>query len=72
MREFFTRCSVALAIAVSSVVLLPAQTAKRSLTLDDLAKIKNVGDPQCAADGKSAPATAPWLRQNNESALSVT
>jgi dipeptidyl aminopeptidase/acylaminoacyl peptidase len=53
MRKFITRSSLALAFALSSIALLPAQTAKRPLSLDDLAKMKEVRDPQCAPDGKS-------------------
>ena len=53
MRKFITRLSLALAFALSSIALLPAQTATRSLSLDDLAKIKDVRDPQCAPDGRS-------------------
>jgi dipeptidyl aminopeptidase/acylaminoacyl peptidase len=32
--------------------LVTAQTAKRSVTLDDLARLKSVGDPQVSPDGK--------------------
>jgi dipeptidyl aminopeptidase/acylaminoacyl peptidase len=41
----------AIAIALS-VHLAFAQSAKRSITLDDLAKIRSVGDPQPSPDGK--------------------
>ena len=57
MRTLLYRLSLALAFAASSIALLPAQTAKRPLSLDDLARIKNVGDPQCAPDGKSVAFT---------------
>ncbi|MBI3401208.1 MAG: S9 family peptidase [Acidobacteria bacterium] len=57
MRTLFPRFFFALAITLSSVALLPAQTAKRSLSLDDLAKMKDVRDPQCAPDGKSVAFT---------------
>src|SRR5260221_521547 len=53
MRKFIVRVSLALAFALSSIAFLPAQTAKRPLSLDDLAKMKEVRDPQCAPDGKS-------------------
>ena len=53
MRKLIVRLSLALTFAVSSIALLPAQTAKRPLSLDDLAKMKEVRDPQCAPDGKS-------------------
>ena len=32
--------------------LVTAQTAKRSITLDDLARLRSVGDPQVSPDGK--------------------
>src|SRR5215831_12754884 len=41
----------ALAFAVS------AQTARRPLKLDDLARFRNVGDPQCSPDGQSVAYT---------------
>src|SRR5579872_1578591 len=44
--------SSSLLILLASVGSASAQ-AKRPLSLDDLAKLKNVGDPQCAPDGKS-------------------
>ena len=53
MRTVLTRSSLAVAFALSSIALLPAQTAKRSLSLDDLARMKDVRDPQCAPDGRS-------------------
>lgn len=34
-----------------------AQTAKHPLKLDDLARFRNVGDPQCSPDGKSVAYT---------------
>ena len=48
----FRRISCALAIAVASVGLLAAQSGKRPLSLDDLGRIKDVRDPQCAPDGR--------------------
>jgi dipeptidyl aminopeptidase/acylaminoacyl peptidase len=39
-------------IAASGAPLL-AQGAKRPLSLDDLARLKDVRDPQCSPDGKS-------------------
>src|SRR5215212_1361970 len=42
-----------LIVAVASAALASAQGAKRPLSLDDLAKIKEVREPQCAPDGKS-------------------
>jgi dipeptidyl aminopeptidase/acylaminoacyl peptidase len=38
---------------VASVGIAAAQGAKRPVSLDDLAKLKEVRDPQCAPDGKS-------------------
>jgi dipeptidyl aminopeptidase/acylaminoacyl peptidase len=49
MRHILAAC-VAL---VTSVGLAGAQGAKRPLSLDDLGKLKEVRDPQCAPDGKS-------------------
>ena len=42
-----------LVIALASTGVAVAQSAKRPLSLDDLAKIKEVRDPQCAPDGKT-------------------
>jgi dipeptidyl aminopeptidase/acylaminoacyl peptidase len=42
---------VALAIALTAAAA-SAQPARRAITLDDLAKIKSVGDPQRSPDGK--------------------
>jgi dipeptidyl aminopeptidase/acylaminoacyl peptidase len=36
----------------ASLATLFAQSAKRALTLDDIAKIREVRDPQCSPDGK--------------------
>jgi dipeptidyl aminopeptidase/acylaminoacyl peptidase len=47
------RISSALLVFLSSVGVLSAQTPKRPLSLDDLGKLKEVRDPQCAPDGKS-------------------
>lgn len=35
MRKLITRVSLAVAFAASSIALLPAQTAKRPMSLDD-------------------------------------
>jgi len=40
-------------IVAASVAVLPAQSARRPLNLDDLARLKEVRDPQCAPDGSS-------------------
>jgi len=42
---------VAIFLATAAAVAL-AQPAKRAITLDDLARIKSVGDPQVSPDGK--------------------
>jgi dipeptidyl aminopeptidase/acylaminoacyl peptidase len=42
-----------LVIAVASAGVASAQGARRPLSLDDLAKLKEVRDPQCAPDGKT-------------------
>src|SRR5262245_5279808 len=44
---------LALTFVVATVALPAAQSAKRPLSLDDLGKLKEVRDPQCAPDGKS-------------------
>jgi len=43
----------ALVIVIASAGIAAAQGGKRPLSLDDLGKIKEVRDPQCAPDGKS-------------------
>src|SRR5437868_6159133 len=40
-------------VLVASVGIADAQGAKRPLSLDDLGKLRDVRDPQCAPDGKS-------------------
>src|SRR5258708_37924234 len=42
-----------LVIVVASAGIVSAQGGKRPLSLDDLGKIKDVRDPQCAPDGKT-------------------
>ena len=42
-----------LIFVVASAAIASAQGSKRPLSLDDLARIKDVRDPQCAPDGKS-------------------
>jgi len=42
-----------LVIVIASAGIASAQSGKRPLSLDDLAKIKDVRDPQCAPDGKT-------------------
>jgi dipeptidyl aminopeptidase/acylaminoacyl peptidase len=42
-----------LVIVIASAGIAAAQGGKRPLSLDDLGKIKEVRDPQCAPDGKS-------------------
>jgi dipeptidyl aminopeptidase/acylaminoacyl peptidase len=43
----------AMVIVLASVGIASAQGSKRPLSLDDLARLKEVRDPQCAPDGKS-------------------
>ena len=45
-------CTCAAVVLVSAVPGF-AQGAKRPLSLDDLGRLKDVRDPQCAPDGKS-------------------
>lgn len=42
-----------LTLILASVALAAAQTGKRPLSLEDLGRLKEVRDPQCAPDGKS-------------------
>ena len=42
-----------LIVGVASIVVASAQGGKRPLSLDDLGKIKEVRDPQCAPDGRT-------------------
>ena len=49
MKRIFTT----LFAVVASVGIASAQGGKRPLSLDDLGKLKEVRDPQCAPDGKS-------------------
>src|SRR5436305_3121628 len=50
MRPFF--CALTM-VMLGALTALSAQTARRAISLDDLARIKEVRDPQCAPDGKS-------------------
>jgi len=43
----------ALVVVLVSAGVASAQGGRRPLSLDDLAKLKDVRDPQCAPDGKS-------------------
>ena len=47
------RIPIGFVIVCASVGIASAQGARRPLSLDDLAKIKDVRDPQCAPDGKT-------------------
>ena len=42
-----------LVIVIASAGIASAQGGKRPLSLDDLGRIKDVRDPQCAPDGKT-------------------
>jgi len=53
MRELMKRLFEGLLIVVASAAIALAQAGKRPLSLDDLARIKDVRDPQCAPDGKT-------------------
>src|SRR5690242_19378766 len=44
--------SWALLLGLIAAVAISAQTARRPLRLDDLARFRNVGDPQCSSDGR--------------------
>src|SRR5262245_61358755 len=43
----------AIVVAAACVGVISAQSGKRTLTLDDLGRMKDVRDPQCSPDGKS-------------------
>src|SRR5262245_39484405 len=47
------RILIGLVIVVASAGVMSAQGGKRPLSLDDLSRIKDVRDPQCAPDGKT-------------------
>src|SRR5437762_8874961 len=49
MKRLLCACLVVLA----SVGVASAQSGKRTISLDDLGRLKDVRDPQCAPDGKS-------------------
>jgi dipeptidyl aminopeptidase/acylaminoacyl peptidase len=49
---FKTRSSLCIALVALSAVSLAAQAPKRPLKLDDIAKFREVRDPQCSPDGK--------------------
>ncbi len=44
--------SLCLGAGLAAAAILAAQTAKHPLKLDDLTRMRNVGDPQCSPDGK--------------------
>src|SRR6476660_10361678 len=50
MKRLLCACVV---VVVASAGAALAQGARRPLSLDDLGKLKEVRDPQCAPDGKS-------------------
>ena len=57
MSKHLRPCASAIAIGVACLIaflpaLVSAQPAKRAITLDDLAKLKTVADPQRSPDGK--------------------
>ena len=44
--------SLSLLLVLACTCVLVAQTARHPMTLDDLARFRNVGDPQISPDGK--------------------
>jgi dipeptidyl aminopeptidase/acylaminoacyl peptidase len=50
MKRFLCALSVGV---LGSIAAVSAQSAKRPISLDDLGRLKDVRDPQCAPDGKS-------------------
>ena len=53
-RRTFSR---SIMVILAATVVAYAQTARRPLKLDDLARFRNVGDPQCSPDGQSVAYT---------------
>jgi dipeptidyl aminopeptidase/acylaminoacyl peptidase len=47
-----TRRSLIPALVLASAAVLAAQPARRPLTIDDLARLREVRDPQCSPDGR--------------------
>ncbi len=47
------RILTALSLVIAAISIASAQGGQRPLSLDDLARIKDVRDPQCAPDGRS-------------------
>ena len=50
MKRFFLALSI---VVLGSIAAVSAQGARRPISLDDLGRLKEVRDPQCAPDGKS-------------------
>ena len=50
MKRFLCTLSV---VVLGSIAAVSAQGARRPISLDDLGRLKEVRDPQCAPDGKS-------------------
>ena len=50
MKRFL--CALSIGV-LGSIAAVSAQGAKRPISLDDLGRLKEVRDPQCAPDGKS-------------------
>jgi dipeptidyl aminopeptidase/acylaminoacyl peptidase len=50
MKRFFFALSI---VVLGSTGAVSAQSSKRPISLDDLGRLKEVRDPQCAPDGKS-------------------
>ena len=48
-----TRRSLIPALVLLSAAVLVAQPARRPLTIDDIARLRDVRDPQCSPDGRS-------------------
>src|SRR2546426_11550783 len=50
MKRFFVALSI---VVLGSFSTVSAQSGKRPISLDDLGRLREVRDPQCAPDGKS-------------------
>lgn len=67
MKRILSGCLVVLA----SLGVAAGQSARRPISLDDLAKLKDVRDPQCAPDGKSVAFVVSQIDVKDDKAGSV-
>src|SRR5947207_14193253 len=55
-------------MTLSFAIMAAAQTARHSLKLDDLARFRNVGDPQCSPDGQMVAYTVSTIDAKEDKA----